>query len=843
MNRGTGRGTKRTVAGGRSTKTVEAVAVTPKVSRTHLPDGMNLEEWQRLLRTQFGEKQAFILTNTGDHPVFSDFSLHNPSTGKSYRLAIRGDRPGENFCSCPTYRINGLGTCKHIEFALARLKEKRGAKRLFGAGYFPSYSEVYLSYGLKREIRFRAGVGAPSALLSLARRFFDDNGVLKERRLLDFPTFLDGVHRDDGHELRCYDDVMSFVAEHQDAAHRRAVVDTELAGGIESPVFDTLLKAVLYPYQREGALFAVRAGRCLVGDDMGLGKTVQAIAAAELMARLFGVTKVLVVSPTSLKYQWKGEIEAFTDRTVTVIEGLNDQRRAIYRDDAFFKLVNYELIHRDMPMIREWGPDLVIVDEAQRIKNWQTRTAKCIKELDSPFAIVLTGTPIENRIEELHSIMEFVDRHHLGPLYRFVHTHRVTDGGGRVVGYRNLEKVRQSLKGVMIRRKKDEVLRQLPGRIDKNFFVPLTPEQWEIHDEHRENVAKLVAKWRRYKFLCEADQKRLQVALATMRMAADNTYLVDRKTVSGPKIDELETLLKELVVEGSEKVVIFSQWLRMTELVEGVLTRNGIGYAHLNGSVPSKERKGLMVRFKEDPACRVFLSTDAGGVGLNLQSGSVVINMDIPWNPAILEQRIARVHRMGQKRPVRVVNFVSRASIEERILDLLRFKKSLFAGALDDGGADVVMMGESQLEGFMKSVEEVSGGIERPDPAVEQSERLEEAHDVCTAEAEERAEEQMEPAEPAMVGGGDALAGLLASGAEFLQNLSRLVAGAGPSADAASGRPARPVENVLAGMISRDEATGKNCLKIPLPEPEVLTTLLSGFGQLLAGVMTGRNGA
>jgi SNF2 family DNA or RNA helicase len=132
-------------------------------------------------------------------------------------------------------------------------------------------------------------------------------------------------------------------------------------------------------------------------------------------------------------------------------------------------------------------------------------------------------------------------------------------------------------------------------------------------------------------------------------------------------------ILKELIIEGGEKAVIFSQWLRMTELVEHVLTRNGIKYVYLNGSVPSKQRKDLMSRFREDPECVVFLSTDAGGVGLNLQSGSVVINMDIPWNPAVLEQRIGRVHRLGQSRTVRIINFVTSSSIEERILELLIF--------------------------------------------------------------------------------------------------------------------------------------------------------------------------
>ena len=133
--------------------------------------------------------------------------------------------------------------------------------------------------------------------------------------------------------------------------------------------------------------------------------------------------------------------------------------------------------------------------------------------------------------------MEFVDRHRLGPLYRFVHNHRVTEAAEKIVGYRDLEKIRHSLRGVIIRRKRDEVLKQLPARIDQNFLVPLTPQQQALHDEYKEIVAKLVAKWRRYRFLCEADQRRMQIALAMMRMSADNTYLVDHTTVHGPKTD------------------------------------------------------------------------------------------------------------------------------------------------------------------------------------------------------------------------------------------------------------------------------------------------------------------
>lgn len=809
----------------RSLKKEKKKSARLRVSKTHKPKELGLEEWQRILRRQFAEQQNFRLNNCGDHPFISQFSLANPETGKTYKLAIRGDVPGVNFCSCPDFRINNLGTCKHIEFALFTLKKKRGAKKAFGVSQVLPFSEVYIHYGLKREVRFRAGKEVPAGLSALVEKFFDENSILKDTHILDFHQFLNSTSQTNGHEVRCDDDVISFIAEHQDAEHRAKVVKSRIKGGVKSPLFNNILKTELYPYQKEGALFAVKAGRSLIGDDMGLGKTIQALTAAELMVKLFHIKRVLIVSPTSLKYQWKTEIEKFCGRSACVIEGLNHKRKELYRDESFYKLVNYELVFRDSEYIRSWSPDLIILDEAQRIKNWKTRTAKCVKQLESSFAIVLTGTPIENRIEELHSIMEFIDRHHLGPLYRFVQMHRVLDDDGKVIGYKGLQSIRRTLKNVVIRRKKSDVLKQLPDRIDKNFFVPMTKEQYVIHDENYDIVVKLVAKWRRYKFLCEADQRRLQIALNFMRMAADNTYLVDKKTIHGPKLDELEVVVKELVLEGGEKAVIFSQWLRMTELVENVLTRSGIKYVHLNGSVPSQKRKGLMSQFKEDPDCMVFLSTDAGGVGLNLQSGSVVINMDIPWNPAVLEQRIGRVHRLGQKRSVRVINFVSSSSIESRILELLKFKKSLFAGALDAEGEDVVMVGESQIKRFVKTVETVTETLEKSDPAVEEKEEREAQRDERAAELKDLAGEEGQ--RPALLtddhlGEAEELSNLLKAGAQFLTHLSEVITGPAASPDTNGG-----------SLIGKDEKSGKTYLKIPLPEKDVVKNIFSALGDLL----------
>ncbi len=805
-----------------------------KISRTLKPEHLELEEWQRLLRKEFGQKQDFILKNQGDHPFFSEFSVTNPDSGNTYRVAIRGAEEGKNYCSCPDYSINHLGTCKHIEFTLAQLTKKRGAKKAFRKEYIPTFSEIFLHYGPKREVRFKAGREVPHPVLLWAKELFDVNGILKEDHLLDFSKHLCGLPSNNGHEVRCYDDVMAFVAEHQDQEYRQEIVRSRFNQGINSPIFKNIIKTRLYPYQREGALFAVKAGRCLIGDDMGLGKTIQAITATELMADLFRIEKVLIISPTTLKYQWKGEIEKFTSRKAMVIEGFNHQRDQQYRELSFYKIINYELVLRDLEKIKAWSPDLIILDEAQRIKNWKTRTAQTVKQLDSPFAIVLTGTPIENKIEELHSIVEFIDRKPLGPLYRFLHQHRITDEGGKVIGYKDLQKVRETLRTVMIRRKKGEVLEQLPERIDKILFVPLTKEQGEIHDENYEIVVKLVAKWRRYKFLCEADQRRLMIALTRMRMAADNTYLVDKKTVHGPKIEELEIILQEILGEDGEKVVIFSQWLRMTELVEQILDRNKIGYVHLNGGIPAKKRKDLLVRFKDDPACQVFLSTDAGGVGLNLQSGSVVINLDIPWNPAVLEQRIGRVHRLGQHKPVRVINLVSSASIEERILDLLKFKKSLFAGALDQDGENVVMIGESQMKRFMQSVETVTENLEKAGPSIERQQGMEEEPEqkAILPEGFDRGERKPFPILGDRAGNGlDLLKPLLISGAEFLMNLSKSI-GQPTSTETQTG------PKFSSPRIGQDPETGESFLKIPLPETGTIQKILSALTGVLMNFQT-----
>src|SRR5204862_4951565 len=190
-----------------------------------------------------------------------------------------------------------------------------------------------------------------------------------------------------------------------------------------------------------------------------------------------------------LKHQWEREIERCCGRTVQVINGLRARRETHFAVDAFFKVTNYDTVHRDLDLIETWSPDLVILDEAQRIKNWNTRTARSVKRIASPYALVLTGTPLENRLEELISIVQFVDRFRLGPTFKLLHEHQVRDDVGKVVGYQNLDRIGKTLEPILLRRQKGQVLDQLPERIDSNVFVPMTPLQTKHHTENLELVA------------------------------------------------------------------------------------------------------------------------------------------------------------------------------------------------------------------------------------------------------------------------------------------------------------------------------------------------------------------
>ncbi len=287
---------KKRKAAARKPAAGKATKRTPKLSRLRQPPDVSVEAWQTELRRQYGREQSFVMRNVGDHPVLSEFAVSNPASETSYRVAIRSSRPGENFCSCPDFATNDLGTCKHVEFVLGRLERQRGAKKTLKAGVSPSYSSICLRYGGERRVHFRAGADCPPKLARSAARVFDPAAdcSLPPAAFGRLEGFLTQAQKS-GHEVRCYEDALALIARARDAEHRRRVLEESYPDGARSAALENLLETPLYEYQAEGALFAARVGRALIGDDMGLGKTIQAIAATELFAKHFGAERVLVV--------------------------------------------------------------------------------------------------------------------------------------------------------------------------------------------------------------------------------------------------------------------------------------------------------------------------------------------------------------------------------------------------------------------------------------------------------------------------------------------------------------------------------------------------------------------
>ena len=638
----------------------------------------------------FGDWRASSVTSTTHFP-------------QNYRVTLRSLHRRANFCTCPDFDNNQLGTCKHIEAVLHKIK-KHPDYLQFKEQAAP-FSYVYLAWDVDDapRIRLHRIPSVSDDLQTILARYFDSAGFFQGRLPDEFFRFVEMVdERLDIHiglDAGDYANGLASVAVHKlrfaEIRDRIKASNGRLPG----------VRAWLYPYQVEGTAFLAGTGRALLADDMGLGKTLQAIAAAVYLGEHENVRTTMIVCPASLKQQWAREIEKFTDLDSQVIQGTPQVRGVQYRRKCSFFIINYELILRDLSLINEiLRPDLIILDEAQRIKNWRTKIASAVKLISSRYAFVLSGTPLENRLEDLYSLMQVVDPKILGPLWRYMIDFHVTDERGKVLAYRNLSMLRQRLAPVMLRRDRRLVKDQLPDRITQRLDVEMTEKQIELHNDAM-NAAGILAQIAKKRPLTPSEQNRLMAALQQARMACNAAGLVDKETEGSPKLDELGDILDELCLQAGLKAVVFSQWELMTRMVEKKLRRMGLGFVRLHGGVPTAKRGDLMDRFREDDHVQVFVSTDAGGVGLNLQSGSVLINLDVPWNPAVLEQRNGRVHRLGQTRKVQIITMVAANSYEEDVFALAQNKQYLFDNVIgEDGTEDVVGVSKKLLETLVKSL-------------------------------------------------------------------------------------------------------------------------------------------
>ena len=424
---------------------------------------------------------------------------------------------------------------------------------------------------------------------------------------------------------------------------------------------------------------------------------------------------IVIVTPASLKDQWAREIERYAGVRVAVVGGGKEARTAALNSDAPYKILNYELTWRELSRLQDLDADVLILDEAQRAKNFRTRTAATLRAIPSRFLFVLTGTPVENRLDDLYSLLQLVDPEVLGPLWRFNLDFHRQGAKGKVLGCKNLGRLRDRIAAVVLRRRKEEVLDQLPDMTEQTRYTVLSKEQKELEEGHRATAAQLMAKAER-RPLSPQEQKQLQGALLKARQACDALELCDpsRKKSASPKLDEFEALVSEVAAEGTAKILVFSEWVEMLKLASARLDKLGIGWAMLCGKVPTDKRPALLDRFRNEPRIQVLLCSDAGGSGLNLQVASYVVHLDLPWNPAKLDQRNARAHRLGQTRGVSATYLCSATGIERGIEGTLSGKRAIRSAALDSC-SDVDEVENQSFSMFLRQLQETLEALEEPE--------------------------------------------------------------------------------------------------------------------------------
>lgn len=661
-------------------------------------------------RAERAKNEKMRLTSLDKDMLWADYILTNAQSGKSYRIALRGWERGESFCSCPDFRKNTLGTCKHIIYALSQVK-RRFSKAVRQTPYQIREISVYLKYGEHLELRMLIPQHLDRQIAALVQQF-------KGKPIEDVRALLNSIRMVETHgtSVIIYPDAEKYMNIQMYKERVKNKIDAIRNNPHAHILRTTLLKTELRPYQLDGIAFTVGKGRAILADDMGLGKTIQGIGVAELLSQDADISKVLVICPASLKSQWRIEIKRFTDRRCQIVLGSAKKRALQYDNECFYTICNYEQVLRDILSIERVKWDLIIIDEAQRIKNWEAKTTQTVKSLKSTFALALSGTPLENRVEELFSVVEFIDDRRLGPAFRFYNRYRVTDEKGKLLGYKNLNELRTKLKPVLLRRTREKVLDQLPPRSTEIIRIPPSGEQLEVHDGHKRLIQIIINK----KFLSEMDFLRLQKALLMCRMAADSTFLVDKKTPGhSTKLAELAILMDQLLNEENRKILLFSEWTTMLNLIEPILKERRTNYVRLDGSVPQKNRAGLVNQFQNNPDCKLFMATNAGATGLNLQAANTVINVDLPWNPAILEQRIGRAHRMGQKQPVQVFILVTEDTMEENLLGTLAAKHALSLAVLDPESSAIEVGLSSGIDELKRRLEILIG--KKPDAATDES--------------------------------------------------------------------------------------------------------------------------
>lgn len=477
-------------------------------------------------------------------------------------------------------------------------------------------------------------------------------------------------------------------------AAQRAYLEASVAGwkrteapAVEAKVALGSLKERLRPYQVAGAewlLGKAQSGMAgLLADEMGLGKTVQTLAMIEALPGT-----VLVVCPSSLVWNWKREAEQFLpELPALTLDGPDREKRFPQIAQHRLVVTSYALLRRDIERYKGLTFSAVVLDEAQHIKNPDSQNAKAACALDAQSRFILTGTPIENSLRDLWSLFEFLLPGYLGGRDDFKDRYETPLLNGERGSV--WERLQRRTNPYLLRRRKAEILKELPDKIEQVIEVELSEKQKAAYTQLQQTARAQIDQ---LKDQGGAARMRVLTALLRLRQACCDLRLLGAPEGSSAKLDALMELLGESV-DGGHRVLVFSQFTSMLDLIGTALEEQGMAFCRLDGS--TKNRGEVVERFQNDATIPVFLiSLKAGGVGLNLTAADTVIHFDPWWNPAVEAQATDRAHRIGQKNVVTSIKLIARDTVEERVLKMQAKKKELLEGMVDGDAALAALSAE-----------------------------------------------------------------------------------------------------------------------------------------------------
>ena len=441
------------------------------------------------------------------------------------------------------------------------------------------------------------------------------------------------------------------------------------------------MKDKLRPYQVQGAAWLLERARrsegALLADEMGLGKTIQTLALIEALPGT-----ALVVCPSSLVWNWKSEASRFLPNlSVLVLDG--PEREKSFADAFKHRLVitSYALLRRDIERYKGMAFSAVVLDEAQHIKNPDSQNARAACALQAQSRFILTGTPLENSLRDLWSLFEFLLPGYLGSRRDFKDRYETPLLNGERGTLWN--RLARRLRPYLLRRRKQDILSELPEKIEQVLEVELSPEQKAAYTELQLAARTQIDQLRQQS--SGAARMRVLTALLRLRQACCDLRLLGKEGASSAKLNALLELVEESIDSG-HRALIFSQFTAMLDIIAGAFENAGISFCRLDGS--TRDRQAVVERFQSDEGIPVFLiSLKAGGVGLNLTAADTVIHFDPWWNPAVEAQATDRAHRIGQRRVVTSIKLIARGTVEERVLRMQEKKRELLEGTIDGEAA------------------------------------------------------------------------------------------------------------------------------------------------------------